>query len=240
MFVFAALAIMAGPSWAILTLTLNSPPNGTDVTPGQQVFFQFTASGAVVGISQISYTTIDGFVGGGTLPPSPPTNQQTVNDFGLIPIDQPPGTATLVSISVFGYADDPVFGSITVNVLPATPDTTPPAFDLGQVGIESVERLFGNTTANVTWFPATDDRTADEDIAYNVYASTVQANVFSGAPLTSVVGDLETQLTGLDPLETYHVGVRAEDEAGNEDGNTATLELAPLPNAVDAAWMLYQ
>jgi hypothetical protein len=242
----AAIAIAAcllpfSPARAVVTITFNTPPANIDVSPGQLVSFQFTVSGAVAGLSQVSYTTIDGFTGGRTYNPSPPTNSDTFFDFGVIPIAQSPGPATLVSVSAFGFADEPVFASLGVNVLAGGPDTDPPTFGAGEVGIASAFRFFGNVSARLAWFQATDNRTANPNIVYNIYYDPVEAEVFNGAPETTVTGDLTTTVVGLDPLEAYYFGVRAEDETGNEDANVNTILVGPIPNAVDTgAWLLYE
>jgi hypothetical protein len=57
--------------------------------------------------------------------------------------------------------------------------------------------------------------------------------VFAGNPRATFYNrTLSTTVTGLHPLTTYFVGVRARDGAGNTDRNTVAVELPPLPNGV--------
>ena len=101
-------------------------------------------------------------------------------------------------------------------------------------------RLTGNTSATITWYQATDNSTANANIVYSIFYDAAQGNVFVGSPEKTVTGALTTNLTGLDALTEYYVGVRAKDEAENAETNTRTMLLAPLPNAVRGAWTLYQ
>ena len=133
--------------------------------------------------------------------------------------------------------------SYTINASLTTtqPDTDPPSFGSFLGGISSATRLAGNTSGEITWNLATDNVTSANSIIYRIYYDTVDANVFAGAPEATQTGPpLSMIITGLDALTTYYVGVRAEDEAGNVDTNTLTLDLPPLPNAVGDGWTLYE
>lgn len=119
------------------------------------------------------------------------------------------------------------------------PDIAPPTW-VGEVhGIDTVTRLQGNTTANVTWHQATDNVTAQAAIRYDIYYSTVLANIFTEGVKKTVTGGLSTTLSGLTATATYFVAVRARDEANNRDINTRSLQLAPLPNAAQS-WEFYE
>ncbi len=113
-----------------------------------------------------------------------------------------------------------------------TPDLTPPYYFMFVTeGIHTTLRTDGNTAAELTWGIAGDDISADKDIVYNVYADLVEANVFSGSPIQSFSGAAagltsgitSGKITSLDPTKDYYFGVRAQDEAGNEETNTRTM-----------------
>lgn len=112
----------------------------------------------------------------------------------------------------------------------------PPKFS----GLASVTR---NTTTNVyslNWPAATDDRTSQAQIKYNVFASTVP-NFWEynfSAPVASVVGATSVDVSGLDPLQRYFFMVRAVDSSGLNDWNikqqaTRSLGLANATNFRD-------
>lgn len=114
----------------------------------------------------------------------------------------------------------------------------------GPAGVRGALRLSGSEsqTALVSWYPATDNRTPSDQMKYNVYRATTPGAVFSGAPVTTFVGVLAGKVPGLDPDPSidYWFGVRAEDEAGNEEQNTRVVKMAN-PLAVPwARWMLYR
>jgi hypothetical protein len=75
-------------------------------------------------------------------------------------------------------------------------------------------------TIRVTWAAATDNVTAPAAIRYRVYLATTAGGQDFANPTTTVTGATEATIaTGLAPSTTYHVVVRAEDAAGNRDGN---------------------
>ena len=148
------------------------------------------------------------------------------------------GTYYLVVWEVTGTPNG--VGNYTVNVTDQSPDTTAPTWPGGTAGINTVQRVTGNTSANITWFQAADAVTNQANIIYDIYYDVAQANVFVGAAETSVTGSLSTTLNGLNALSTYYVGVRARDAAGNRDTNTRTAFLDFAPTAANAGWALYE
>ncbi|MGI8904933.1 MAG: YncE family protein [Candidatus Sumerlaeaceae bacterium] len=111
-----------------MTITINTPANGTIVTPGQTLSVSVTVSGAVAGISQITISgerDADGFNDVYSFNPSPPTNSATRTGSYRVPFDAASGEQLTISASAQGYADDPVNTSIDVQ----TAVLTPPAND---------------------------------------------------------------------------------------------------------------
>lgn len=100
--------------------------------------------------------------------------------------------------------------------LPGTTlDVTPPKF----TGIEAV--WVGGTAVLLQWKPAKDNVTAPENIRYHVYSGT-PGNFDFDEPTVTVKGETFVTLKGLEPNKQIHFVVRAEDEAGNVDKNTAS------------------
>jgi len=123
-------------------------------------------------------------------------------------------------------------------VEPDIVDTTPPTYS-GSPGISTAVRT-DPTRVDVTWNAATDDISSASNIRYNVYYSAVPGNVFAGFPAATVVGTTTTTINGLDPSLVYYFGVRAEDEAGNEETNSITVTVEILLAANPAVWQLYE
>ncbi len=97
-------------------------------------------------------------------------------------------------------------------------DDIPPTF--GGITMATV----GSTDADLSWDPATDDQSLPADIRYNVYQSLNSTFNFDAPPFANTApGEVAIRLDGLDPNVEYFWVVRAEDEAGNEDTNTQTL-----------------
>ena len=120
-------------------------------------------------------------------------------------------------------------------------DSVPPTYGVGvPPGIQSVNRIDGNTKAVVTWSQATDNLTPSNLMKYNVYTAESVSNVFT-SPLKkdTFTGVLTGNVTGLDPSKTYYFGVRAEDLAWNEETNTVILSSAAtaVPQNI---WNLYE
>lgn len=96
-------------------------------------------------------------------------------------------------------------------------DSTPPVF----AGVTSVTNVSANS-ADLTWAAATDDKTAQGDIVYDVYQSpTAGGENYTQVPAaTSTAGATTITVSGLDPATAYYWVVRARDRAGNHDINT--------------------
>lgn len=119
---------------------------------------------------------------------------------------------------------------VTGPTMPSGLDNQPPFYPSG-VGIALVMEYPINGWMWVTWNVALDDEDTPEEIIYEIYASTVKADVFLGAPIaTSTGGGTEAVVTTLpnDGLR-YYFGVRAKDTAGNREFNEKTL-LGPPRN----------
>lgn len=100
----------------------------------------------------------------------------------------------------------------------AVSDTTPPAF-AGATGATAA----GNTVT-LTWTQATDDHTAQSAIVYLVYQSTTAGGESFATPTyTTAPGVGAYTVGGLGVNTKYYFVVRAEDQAGNVDGNTAEV-----------------
>lgn len=115
------------------------------------------------------------------------------------------------------------------NVIPTTPiDSTPPTF----AGLQSA--LDSGTDGNVSlsWNPATDPDTPECNsdpslpISYNIYYSLTSGGQNFLIP-DSTTGSTSHEVTGLSNGTTYYFVVRAEDSAGNEEGNTVELSAMP-------------
>jgi hypothetical protein len=130
--------------------------------------------------------------------------------------------------------------NVSASITSTGPDIAAPTWPGGTAGVNTVTRLAGNTSAEVTWFQASDDVTAQNEILYNIYYSTTQGTVFSGGVKTTQTGTLSKQISGLLPDATYFFGVRAKDATGNTDNNTRTVQNDPLPSAAGASWALYE
>ncbi len=96
-------------------------------------------------------------------------------------------------------------------------DDTPPTFN----GLEMAMSQ-GETGVELTWSAATDDTTTEGRIGYRVYeANAAGGHDFSSPRLKTPSGATRAILSDLDPAKEYFFVVRAVDEAGNEDDNTA-------------------
>lgn len=105
-------------------------------------------------------------------------------------------------------------------------DTTPPTF-AGATGATGVSA----SSLEVTWAPATDNVSSSAQIVYELYASTTSGGQTFGNPTaTTPAGVTSHTLTGLLASTTYHVVVRARDEAGNLDGNTVQVNATTAPD----------
>ncbi|MDX1956923.1 MAG: fibronectin type III domain-containing protein [Leptospiraceae bacterium] len=106
-----------------------------------------------------------------------------------------------------------------VKICPPTTDVAPVP---GASGVLTLTGI-GKTTVTVSWTAATDDKTAQSAIQYQVYYSTknnitVLADTkANGTAFGSLTANINTQIiTGLTPSTTYYFNVLAKDSAGNE------------------------
>lgn len=212
----------ASSAMAIVSVNITSPTNGAEFHPGDTVPVTASFSESVAGVDTFTITledSIGGILDGFVITYHVTTVQDTVSDFLDIPVlISTPQTLTVRAV-VVDRVDPTVEKS--VSILVRALDNTPPTYT-GPVGIISAARPSDNTVAELTWGSATDDTSASSAIRYNVYAATTQAAVFSGSPVKVLTGVTSGQITGLDPHTHYYFGVRAEDEAGNEETNTNT------------------
>ncbi|ACY16175.1 fibronectin type III domain-containing protein [Haliangium ochraceum] len=103
----------------------------------------------------------------------------------------------------------------------AIADNTPPTF----AGASAANAL-GASTVEVSWSAASDDVTDAGEIVYSVYvAETTGGQNFGGAPQATATGATSTVVRGLRAGSTYFIVVRAEDGAGNQDTNTAEVQV---------------
>jgi hypothetical protein len=101
----------------------------------------------------------------------------------------------------------------------AVADTTPPSF----AGVASATPA-GTTALELAWQPADDDNFPADAIVYRVYVSEIAGGQDFGAPaLSTPAGATGALVTGLDAASGYFFVVRAEDPAGNQDGNTVEV-----------------
>lgn len=115
-----------------------------------------------------------------------------------------------------GNEDDNV---VQVAVTTAPPDEIPPTFS-GATALTPTTP----TSLNVSWAPATDDQTASQDVAYDVYLKKGSGlPSFSTPTLTTLPGRTSAELLGLTPGSEHSVVVRARDAAGNRDENEVVV-----------------
>lgn len=107
------------------------------------------------------------------------------------------------------------------------PDVTPPMF-AGALAVTPIT----NTEVAVSWAAAHDDRTAAAAIVYHVWqASAAGGEVLAGpATIDTAAGALVANVGGLTQGQTYFFVVRAEDAAGNVDGNVIEASGSPAPD----------
>jgi len=123
-------------------------------------------------------------------------------------------------------------------VEPDIVDVTPPFYEI-QGGALAADWI-GPDTIEVFWAQAIDDISNAAAIRYNVYMATRPDDVFSGPPILTLVDELRTDVSGLDGFSYYYFGVRAEDEADNEDSNISVAGVLPLTAANPAIWSVYE
>jgi hypothetical protein len=110
----------------------------------------------------------------------------------------------------------------------STPDATAPEFG----GVNSVQVVSAHSLS-VGWGAAYDLGTPDSQLKFAVFAkANDKPDPTVDAPLlTTKAGQHSALLTGLDPLTTYYVLVRAVDGSGNQDKNTRTFS-AETPEGI--------
>lgn len=235
----AALCLLQSAALAQVTVYILSPGNGAVVYPGESftVTAQAQSTSYFMASMRFSFNgqNIYYYYGQYTLV-SPAIESETFT----VPANAAPGTTYQVSVRATSWGDF-LAGVESIRVIVGAADTTPPGWGSNLAsGIKSVERPT-HATANVTWYPATDDRTAADKIVYQIYYDPVQAKVFTSGVKASVTGALAMTVTGLDARTNYYVGVRAADSKGNADTNTKTLQTGLAKNRVDArAWAAYE
>jgi chitodextrinase len=103
----------------------------------------------------------------------------------------------------------------------APPDETAPVF-AGATGLLATTP----TSLRVTWDAASDDRTPTDELLYDIYLAEGGGTPdTSGRPhLTTLPGRTSADLLSLKTGTDYALVVRARDEAGNGDTNTAVLK----------------
>lgn len=98
----------------------------------------------------------------------------------------------------------------------ASPDILPPTFG----GLDTATAL-GARSVDLRWTTATDDTSKADGIFYDVFVATTSGGEdFSSPSFSTLGGATSFTLTGLSPLTSYYVVVRARDQAGNQDKNT--------------------
>lgn len=140
----------------------------------------------------------------------------------------------------------------TLSIVMVSTDPTPPTF----AGLADIT-LITTTSMRLSWQAATDDVTPQSKIQYLIYVSTVSGGQnFASPNFTTATGATSFDVTGLNPDTTYFFVVRAMDERGNLDTNTAeksaktlalpdtqppafegVLSASPLlPQSIDLSW----
>lgn len=101
----------------------------------------------------------------------------------------------------------------------ATADASPPSF----AGAATATPV-GATAIELAWQPATDDVSPAELIVYHVYVSEIPGGHDFDAPaLSTPPGATSAVIADLEAGREYFFVVRAEDVAGNQDGNTVEV-----------------
>ncbi|MCZ6692008.1 MAG: Ig-like domain-containing protein [Planctomycetota bacterium] len=104
------------------------------------------------------------------------------------------------------------------------PDTTEPLFGGATAAIALTD-----TSIELRWTAATDDRDPQSAIIYNVYMATGPGAQNFGVPdATTAPSAVLHLMGGLQPLTTYFFVVRAEDTSGNEEANAVEVSATTL------------
>jgi len=92
----------------------------------------------------------------------------------------------------------------------------------------------GPRSATLSWSPATDDRTVDRDMTYQVFLSTASGDFdFETPHATTLPGRTSLVLLGLEPATEYFAVVRALDSSQNVDENAVELSATTAELAED-------
>lgn len=94
-------------------------------------------------------------------------------------------------------------------------------------GIGAVDTITA-TTVRLSWSAATHPKTPPPSMVYDVFWSTVAADVFVGPPRRTVPAYTEYVVTGLTAETTYFFGVRARGIDGCDEKNLATRTATTL------------
>ncbi len=116
------------------------------------------------------------------------------------------------------YADlDGIPVAVTITMVA---NKIPPTFQ-GATGATAAS----STDIDLTWTAATDDITQSSDMVYLIYISTTSGgqNLLTLPEFTTAAGVTTYRVSGLFASTTYYFVVRARDEAGNVDNNTAEV-----------------
>lgn len=103
----------------------------------------------------------------------------------------------------------------------ASDSQSPPAF----AGIATVAAQ-GDQAVVLTWVAATDNDTPANQIVYNIYYATSAGDVFSSTPIVTLPGATTITISDVFAAQSLFYGVRAVDQGGNTDTNTATKQAA--------------
>ena len=225
-------------AWAIVQARIDSPADNTVVQRGQEVTITATGSNSVLGMRSLT-VWVNTVPARWDFPLSSYTMDKTVYVVFTVPESYPLGGIITVRVVAEDWVDPSAEATIYLYV-GFKPDSVPPVFSEGLEGILGAERLPGGESARVWWSPASDDQTPNDQMRYAVYCSETQGTVFSTAPVKITSGTLTAVITGLEPQTVYHVGVRAQDGAGNRDSNLKTVALEAWRNAADEAWLMYE
>ena len=143
------------------------------------------------------------------------------------------GTKNYSGFTTVDLTGDPVTLTITLTLPPinVTPDAAAPTF----AGLLSASVVSLSSTT-LTWSAATDNVSASANITYLVYQSTTPGGeVFTAPTYTVPVGATSFGVANLIPGTTYYFVVRAMDQAGNIDTNTAEFSFVYPGRYVNAA-----
>lgn len=231
------LAIQAGAM--AVTIVFTSPANNSHVKVGDKVAVTVHAYGSGYGFTSIvmGYPDGTGEIASYGASDFVMDTTEVFNKY-TVPANKIGQTLTY-SVTLNDSLDDPAHA--TLHLIVDGEDKAAPTYT-GAAGVKTAVRKTRNVSADLTWAAATDDVSAADKIVYSVYYATSAAEVFTGAAKATFTGTTAGLITGLDREATYYFGVRAQDEAGNQEKNTTvSAALEPLPNAVPAtSWSLYE